>query len=125
MSNSAEGKGTRRDMWRMACTGSEPSLAAQRLQFGVSLGLTLLAVYLAILRMPSLESPAARCWMLALAVVMPELFVILHGLAASGGGEAFFSLSPKAPLSLSLPFRLGTAADPMSSSSVETGQVLR
>lgn len=54
----------------------------------------LLAVFLAIKDMNLLTSFSTKIWVLLLAVLMPELYIILHGISSSSMGVSFFTGSP-------------------------------
>jgi cell division protein FtsW (lipid II flippase) len=59
--------------------------------FGVLLAL---AVFLAVKDMGLLSHTSTKVWVLLLAVVMPELYIILHGVSTSSMGVNFFTGSP-------------------------------
>ena len=53
-----------------------------------------LAIYLAIKDMNLLTHTSTKIWIFGLAVIFPELFVVLHGVSTSSMGVGFFSGSP-------------------------------
>ena len=57
-------------------------------------GIFILAIVLAIKDMNLLSSLSTKLWVLALAVILPELYVILHGISSSSMGVNFFTGSP-------------------------------
>jgi len=54
----------------------------------------ILAIVLAIKDMNLLTHLSTKLWVLALAVLLPELYVILHGISSSSMGVNFFTGSP-------------------------------
>jgi len=59
--------------------------------FGV---LIALAVFLAVKDMGLLSHTSTKVWVLILAVTMPEIYIILHGVSTSSMGVNFFTGSP-------------------------------
>ena len=53
-----------------------------------------LSIFLAIKDMGMVPHTATKFWVLALAVLLPELFLVLHGISTSSLGVSFFSGSP-------------------------------
>lgn len=53
-----------------------------------------LAIFLAVKDIGMVPHTSTKIWVIALAVLMPELFVILHGISTSSLGVNFFSGSP-------------------------------
>ena len=53
-----------------------------------------LAIYLAIRDMQFLQSTSTKVWVIILAICMPELYCILHGISSSAQGVSFFAGSP-------------------------------
>ena len=53
-----------------------------------------LAIFLAIKDMGMVPHTATKIWVLALALFVPELFIILHGISTSSMSVNFFSGSP-------------------------------
>ena len=53
--------------------------------------ITGLAVFLAIMDMSALDGTATKIWLFLLAICVPELYVILHGISSSSLGLPFFS----------------------------------
>jgi len=60
----------------------------------VQLAILGLAIFLAIKDMGMIPHTATKIWVLALALLLPELFLILHGISTSSLGVSFFSGSP-------------------------------
>ena len=53
--------------------------------------LTVVALFLAIRDMGALSGTTSKLWLFCLAVFIPELYVILHGLSSASMGVGFFS----------------------------------
>ena len=56
--------------------------------------LFVLAIYLAIRDMQFLQRTSTKIWVLLLAILVPELYVVLHGISSSAQGVSFFAGSP-------------------------------
>ena len=56
--------------------------------------LFVLAIYLAIRDMQFLQHTSTKVWVLLLALLVPELYVVLHGISSSAQGVSFFAGSP-------------------------------
>lgn len=81
----------------------------------IALTMFVLAIYLAVRDMQFLLRTGTKIWVLALAVLFPELYVLLHGVSTSAQGVSFFAGSPmpgsSAPASTSMPDLMGSTAD--------------
>jgi hypothetical protein len=53
-----------------------------------------LAVFLAVKDLNLLSHMSTKIWVFLLAALMPELYVVLHGISSSSMGVGFFSGSP-------------------------------
>jgi len=53
-----------------------------------------LAIFLAVKDLNLLSHMSTKVWVFLLAALMPELYVILHGISSSSMGVGFFSGSP-------------------------------
>ena len=56
----------------------------------ITIALLALAIFLAIKDMSNLNSTSSKIWLFLLAIFVPELYVLLHGLASSVSGVGFF-----------------------------------
>lgn len=56
--------------------------------------LYVIAIYLAIRDMKYLPRTSTKVWVLLLALFVPELYCILHGISSSAQGVSFFAGSP-------------------------------
>lgn len=56
--------------------------------------LFVLAIYLAIRDMQFLQRTSTKIWVLLLSILVPELYVVLHGISSSAQGVSFFAGSP-------------------------------
>ena len=72
------------------------------------LGCLTLSIFLAIRDMGALHNTASKVWLFLLAALMPELYVLIHGLSTSTLGLGFFSETmPNTPV-LSSPTSAGS-----------------
>ena len=60
----------------------------------VVLGVLGLSLYLASRDMSLLSNGATKVWVFLLALLMPELYVVLHGVSSSSAGLGFFEGAP-------------------------------
>jgi hypothetical protein len=82
--------------------------------------LFVLAIYLAIRDMKFLPNTSSKIWLLLLAVLLPELTVILHGLSSSSQGIGFFDGSPLPGSGGMSPSAMPQSLSPMSVPSLGT-----
>ena len=81
----------------IGATGDKDNHMARTVSSAVSIMymvLFVLAIYLAIRDMKYLPATSSKIWLLLLAILLPELTVILHGLSSSSQGIGFFEGSP-------------------------------
>ena len=79
------------------CDGSKP--VVRGVTFGTLAVLAVLAllglsVYLAVQDMAMLDRTSTKVWVFLLAALLPELYVVLHGISSSSTGRGFFEASP-------------------------------
>jgi hypothetical protein len=77
-----------------SATSSDRSNSARAINAIVNIlyiALTILAIFLAIRDMSTLPGTASKVWLFLLALCMPELYVIVHGLSTSSMGQSFFA----------------------------------
>ena len=60
----------------------------------VYIAIMALAIFLAIKDLNLLQHTSTKVWVMLLAIMTPELYVILHGISSSSIGVNFFSGSP-------------------------------
>ena len=58
------------------------------------LGILGLSLFLAVRDVSLLSNTSSKAWVFLLALFMPELYVILHGVSSSSAGLGFFDASP-------------------------------
>lgn len=56
--------------------------------------LLIMAIYLAVRDMQFLPRTSTKMWVLALSIIFPDLYVLLHGVSSSSQGVPFFAGSP-------------------------------
>ena len=88
-----------------------------------------LSLYLGVRDMSHVRSGWTKFWVMALAIFMPELYVILHGIQSSAMGVPFFkgtpvdsirSMSDISSLSEPTPSFLGTTASSLTPSTLSS-----
>jgi hypothetical protein len=68
------------------------------------IALLALAIYLAIRDLNFLQHTSTKVFILLLAILYPDLYVLLHGISTSSVGLGFFSGAPVTPLSGGTPY---------------------
>ena len=84
-----------------------------------------LAIYLGIRDISHVRAGWTKFWVLALAVLMPELYVILHGIQSSAMGQPFFKGTPVESMRSMTDTSLGSLGSSSLSSLGETPSILK
>jgi hypothetical protein len=83
--------------WISSITCNDKNNTAKTLNTLVSItyfAVFVLAIFLAIRDMNSLDNTASKVWLFLFAIFAPELYVIIHGLSSSSMGVSFFAETP-------------------------------